>query len=107
MTLADNPDAARAAMLQTWRQHWALDAGVAAVPSGTYDVYLYVVQDWDDPNPATVTFTLEGQDVTTHTPGRAGSWSRLGPFSVTVTDGELTLGARQIVNLAGIEIWTK
>jgi hypothetical protein len=92
-------------MLQRWVQHWAWTATLPNVPNGDYSVYLYVVQDWNDPAPATVTFTVEGVTAGTYTPGSAGSWSRRGPYTVTMSDGTMNFSANDLVNVAGIEIF--
>jgi hypothetical protein len=105
MALSPPADPGRDAMLRDWKQHWALNAAMSGVPAGTYQVYLYVVQDWDEPNPQPVTFSLEGQAVGGYTPGTEGQWRRLGPFTILVADGTLNLTATGLANLSGIEVW--
>jgi lysophospholipase L1-like esterase len=97
-------DPARVTMLRSFQHHWAISAALAEMPAGAYEVYLYVIQDWNNPSPPLVTFSLEGQVVGTYRAGGAGSWERLGPYPVTVSDGTLNLNASQIFNLSGIEI---
>jgi hypothetical protein len=106
LRLAPTTDAERTAMLRTWRQHWAFDLRVSSLPTGSYQVYIYTVQDWDNPNRPTVSINLEGQVVGSHTVGGKGSWSRLGPYTVTVSDGTLNLRTSGgTINIAGVELW--
>jgi lysophospholipase L1-like esterase len=102
---APSTDSARGSMLKTWRQHWAFASTISAVPTGTYQVYIYVISDWNNPNPPTVTFKLEGAIVGTYVQGAAGSWSKLGPYTATITDGAIDVGAAGVVNVAGLEVW--
>jgi hypothetical protein len=104
MTLSPSADAATETMLKTWREHWAFDARMSSVPSGTYTVYIYVVQSWTNPDAPTVTFSIEGQSVGTHTPGAGGTWARLGPFTTSVTDGTLNITANGTTSISGIEV---
>jgi hypothetical protein len=105
LTLQPSASGSLATMLRTWRQHWALSVALSQAPSDTYQVYVYVVQDWNDPNPPTVTFRLEGQTVGTYVAGGTGEWRRLGPYTATVADGTINLTASGIVNVAGVEVW--
>lgn len=105
MTLSPAASGDKATMLRAYRQHWSFNASLASVADGTYTVYLYVVQDWNDPSPATVTFTVEGVTAGSYTPGGAGTWEKLGPYNVTMSDGTLNITANDLVNLAGIEIF--
>jgi lysophospholipase L1-like esterase len=106
LKLSPATDPARAAALTSWRQHWAFDLQVGALPSGTYQVFVYAVQDWDNSSKPTISLSLEGAAAGTYTPGAKGSWSRLGPYTVTVTDGTLNLRTSgDIINLAAVELW--
>jgi hypothetical protein len=105
MTLSPAATSTEAMMLKTWGQHWAFDFAMSSVPNGTYQVYVYVVSDWNNPSPPTVTFRLEGQAVGSYVQGAAGTWQRLGPYSATLTDGTLNLTANQMVNIAGVEVF--
>jgi hypothetical protein len=91
-------------MLLDWQQHWNIQAAISSVPNGSYRVYLYVMQDWNDPAPPTVTFTVEGVTAGTYTAGGAGAWQKLGPYAITMSDGTLNITSNNIANLAGIEI---
>ena len=103
--LSPATDPSRASMILSWRQHWAFDIAMSGVPGGTYQVYVTVVQDWNDPDPSTVTFSLEGQAVGTHTPGAEGEWSKLGPFTATISDGTINLTTDDVINISGLEVW--
>jgi YD repeat-containing protein len=106
LTLSPSTDTNRATMLKWWVQHWAHALTLQSVPNGTYDTYLYVTQDWDDPSPETFTVIVEGQSGSSWTPGAAGSWTKLGPFRRTITDGTLNVTTGGTANLAGIEVWS-
>jgi hypothetical protein len=105
LDLSPSTDAVRAAMLTTWRQHWAFDIAMSNVPNGTYEVYIYVVSDWTNPDPPTATFQLEGEPKGTYTQGAGGTWQKLGPYTATVTDGTLNITAGGLVNISGLEVW--
>jgi lysophospholipase L1-like esterase len=87
LTYTPPVDTTKAAILGCWVQHWAHNLAVNNMPNGTYDVYLYVQQDWDDPNAQPFTLSVEGQSAAGWNPGGAGSWVRLGPIRRTVSDG--------------------
>jgi hypothetical protein len=106
LTLSPATDANRATMLKCWVQHWAQALTLQSVPNGTYDTYLYVMQDWDDPSPETFTVVVEGQTGGSWTPGAAGSWTKLGPFRRTISDGTLNVTTGGTANFAGVEVWS-
>lgn len=105
-SVALNPatDANRAAMIRS--SVWSTSAAVnlLSVPNGTYTVYLHT---WEDNNPETFSVFLEGGLVkANHYSGSAGSWSRLGPWTVAVSDGALNLTTSGgAANLSGIEVY--
>jgi ELWxxDGT repeat protein len=98
-------DTVRAAMIRSSVWHWSgLRLNLTAVPTGTYLVYFY---NWEDNDPQTFSIALEGKTVLNdYYSGSAGYWAKLGPFSVTVSDGTLNLtSSGGNVNLSGIEVW--
>jgi hypothetical protein len=100
------PDDARAPMLRTALSNYGrLGLVLGGVPSGTYDVYLYLVEIKGGQS---FTLQLEGAAVATQKTCPAGQWQRLGPWTVTVTDNALHLSCTgDAVNLCGIEVWKK
>jgi hypothetical protein len=103
-TLIPSTDATRTGMIRSsvWQRN--LQLNLTAVPSGTYQVNLYV---WEDNNPETFSITLEGRTVlTNYNSGPAGTWKKLGPYQTNITDGTISLvttgGA---ANFSGIEVW--
>lgn len=77
---------------------------ISAVPAGNYEVWVYT---WEDNRPATFSLFLEGTNVQpNYNTGPAGTWRKLGPFPVNITDGTIQLNADGFeANLSGIEIW--
>ncbi|HTF16569.1 MAG TPA: Ig-like domain-containing protein, partial [Chryseolinea sp.] len=73
--------------------------------AGNYAIWVYT---WEDNAPITFSFTLEGTAaVTNHNSGAAGTWSKLGPFLRTVSDGTLNLNVTgPDASLSGIEVYT-
>jgi hypothetical protein len=107
MTLDPTTDAGRTEMLRTWQQHWSFDIAISNLPAGTYEVYVYTVGSWDNPNPDTVELRLEGQEIDTYVSDSGkGAWTRRGPYTVALSDGTLNLTSGGLENIAGIEIWT-
>lgn len=107
--LTPTTDASRTAMIQCYREHWAFNVRMTNVPAGTYVVYLYVWQNWNDPSTGSYGITLEGQSVATYDPGHvAGVWTKLGPWTVNVTDGTLNLTTTgpRLANLSGLEVYS-
>jgi hypothetical protein len=104
VALSPATDANRAAMIRS--SIWSSSAAVRlqSVPNGSYTVYLHT---WEDNNPETFSVFLEGASVqSNHNSGSAGSWSRLGPWTTTVSDGTLDLTtAGGAANLSGIEVY--
>ncbi len=97
-------DVNRTAMIQSsiWGSNVNLTIG--AVPSGTYDIWLYV---WEDNLSATYSLSLEGTLVLANfSSGSAGSWSKSGPYRVIINDGVLNVATNGgHANLSGIEMW--
>ncbi|MHC1764627.1 MAG: SGNH/GDSL hydrolase family protein [Verrucomicrobiia bacterium] len=79
---------------------------LSAVPNGTYDVYIWTIED---NNPVNVALSVEGAAVGNYTSGPAGKWGRLGPYRVSVADGNITAGWRILSpdwgQVCGLEVW--
>ncbi len=72
------------------------------VTQGSYDVYLYVAEDKASEN-----FQLYFEDQATgdvQSTGDPGTWHKIGPYTVTVGDGLLSLRATGGFRLNGLEI---
>ncbi len=98
-------DPVRESMIRSsiWRST-NLQLNLTAVPSGTYQVFLYV---WEDNTPQTFSITLEGRVVqSNYNSGAAGSWKKLGPFQAAITDGTINIATTGgAVNFSGVEVW--
>ncbi|MGC3947685.1 MAG: PQQ-dependent sugar dehydrogenase [Chryseolinea sp.] len=103
VTLNPATDANRATMIRSsvWNQP---NITVNAVPSGTYQVWIYV---WEDNNPVTYNMMLEGIVVqSNYNSGGAGVWRKLGPFTATINDGNINVRSTAVeANISGVEIW--
>lgn len=102
--LVPTTDAARAQMIRSCIYSTTAAVNIGAVPSGSYDVYLYV---WEDN--ATKTFDVRAEGVLVqddYVSGNPGQWKRLGPWVVSVTDGTLNVvTSGGTANLSGIEVY--
>ncbi|MFP2908331.1 DUF4038 domain-containing protein [Pyxidicoccus sp. 3LFB2] len=102
--LVPTTDAARAQMIRSCIYSTTAAVNIGGVPSGTYDVYLYV---WEDN--ATKTFDVRAEGVLVqddYVSGAPGQWKRLGPWAVSVTDGTLNVATSGgTANLSGIEVY--
>jgi acyl-CoA thioesterase I len=76
---------------------------MGSVPNGGYDVYLYI---WEDNASVTTNISLEGRLVrSNYRTGSAGTWRRLGPWRVQVSDSTIVLTTSgSWVNLSGLEV---
>ncbi|NMO16592.1 DUF4038 domain-containing protein [Pyxidicoccus fallax] len=97
-------DAARAQMIRSCIYGTTAAVTIGAVPSGSYDVYLYV---WEDNATKTFDVRVEGVLVQDdYVSGNPGQWKRLGPWTVSVMDGALNLATSGgTANLSGIEVY--
>lgn len=79
-----------------------LNVGIP-LANGSYNVFVYT---WEDSSSVTYNLALEGNTVAVGLPsGAAGNWDRLGPYTVTVSDGSLSFAQTGgDFNLSGIEI---
>lgn len=102
--LSPATDAARASMLQRGVVDWNLRIALLSVPTGRYEVSVYTWEnDWDQ----VFSMNLQGVRVVTdyNTVG-AGHWSKLGPFTTSVSNGRIDLGFEKWAsNISGIEVW--
>jgi len=105
VTLIPPTDANRASMIRSYVWGNTITLNVTAVPSGNYQVWVYV---WEDNFAETYSISLEGSVVlANYNSGPAGTWRKLGPYTVDITDGAInvtSLGGH--ANISGIEIWT-
>ena len=105
LTLNPATDASREAMLRCLRWNQGLTLNLSGMAAGSYDVYLYVLEDdWSQ----TMGVTLEGQVVASNvSTGSAGQWQRLGPWRVAVNDGTLNLATtgNGWITVPGFEVW--
>ncbi|GAB3638276.1 hypothetical protein GCM10027422_38660 [Hymenobacter arcticus] len=102
--LSPGTDASRAAMLRSCQYGNSLSFQLSAVPNGTYLVSAYV---WEDNFSETYSLALNGQSVASNLKtGAAGTWSKVGPYPVTVSNGTIQLTTSGgTVNLSGVEVW--
>jgi glucose/arabinose dehydrogenase len=103
--LIPSTDANRATMIRSSVYGNTITANMTAVPAGSYQVYLYV---WEDNEAQIYSVSLEGAVVLANfNSGPAGTWTKLGPFAVTINDGAINLSTSGgHCNLSGIEVWT-
>lgn len=106
VTLTTATDASRASMIRSMVYSRNLSFTMTAVPNGDYDVYAYV---WEDNYAQTVSLTVNGKAaLTNYNTGTAGTWKKVGPIAVTVTNGTIQLnGTGGDLNLSGVEVWKK
>jgi hypothetical protein len=99
--LSPETDEARARMTRSSR--WGdVDIALTDVPSGDYQIWLYV---WEDNDPEKFTVLVAGRQVVKYTSGPGGRWEKLGPFGVRVTDGAIRIATRGgATNVSGIEV---
>lgn len=104
VTLQPATDANRTTMIRSSMWGGNVGLSLAGVPAGTYQVYVYV---WEDNFPETFSISVEGTVVqSNYNSGPAGTWRKLGPFTIALTDGTINVGATGgIANLSGLEIW--
>jgi hypothetical protein len=98
-------DANRATMIRSYVWGTTVTLNMTAVPSGNYQVWLYV---WEDNFAETYSISLEGSVVVSNfNSGPAGTWRKLGPFPVNITDGAINVSSSGgYINFSGIEVWS-
>ncbi|RIY07520.1 hypothetical protein [Hymenobacter rubripertinctus] len=106
MTLTPATTTARAQMIRSSVYSKKLTFTMNNVPNGDYEVYAYL---WEDNRAETVSLSLNGQSVlSNYNTGSAGTWKKVGPYAVTVTNGTISLnGSGGDLNLSGVEVWSK
>jgi hypothetical protein len=79
-------------------------ATLTRVPTGTYQVFLWVLED--DAS-ETIDLLLEDRVVQArYATGPAGTWAKLGPWTLDLSDGGLKIGVKGgAVNAAAVEVW--
>ena len=104
VTLNPSTDNTRANMIRSMVWGNNTNVSMTSVPSGTYDVYLYT---WEDNYPETFSLAVEGTTVlSNYNSGSAGTWKKLGPYRIAVTDGTLNVNTQGgAANLSGLEVW--
>jgi hypothetical protein len=105
LTVSPKTTAARAKMLRCFTYGWDARLRFLNVPNGQYQVVIYI---FEDTNPEAFTVTLQNGQVILPkvTTGKPGTWQKLGPLTVTVTDATLSVQAYGgNANLSGIELW--
>ncbi len=98
-------DSAHKEMLRDFRAGNDLRFSLTAVPDGTYDVYVWT---FEDNGSQTAELSVKGSVLDTYTSGPAGRWDRLGPYPVTLSDGEIDVrfkSASDAALVSGIEVW--
>lgn len=107
VTLDPPTDPGRAAMMKTFAyKNGDTRVTLTKVPAGRYDVFLYLWEDSVD-DPQTFDILVNGAPVRKgYRTGEQGSWERLGPFRVEVTDGRLEIRSNAAAaNFSGLEVW--
>ena len=102
----DTPE--HAEMLRTFRYNHDVQFSLTSIPTGSYDVYVWTFE----PNaPLSASLSIEQNTVlSNYSTGPAGHWDRLGPFPVSVDDGNVQVQFLCIVPtdasfLSGVEVW--
>lgn len=97
-------DRNRAKMIRSSRWGGDIDVELLDVPSGDFQVFLYL---WEDNDPEQFRILLNDQTVVaSYSSGRAGHWERLGPWRLRTGGGSIRISARGgAANLSGVEVW--
>ncbi|MDB5385275.1 MAG: Planctomycete cytochrome, partial [Planctomycetaceae bacterium] len=103
--LKPRTDSQRTRMIRSSRWGRAIDVELTNVPSGTYQVFLYV---WEDNDATQFKVLLNDQVVIgQHDSRGAGLWEKLGPWTVKATDGRIKVSSQGgDANLSGLEVWS-
>lgn len=86
-----------------WNSTGTMNAGLP-IANGSYRIYLHT---WEDNFPMDFQLAFEGQAMGgTQSTGAGGTWKKIGPYAVTVGDGNLSIRATGgHFMLAGIEVY--
>ncbi|RPD44973.1 hypothetical protein DNI29_19970 [Hymenobacter sediminis] len=106
VALSPATDNTRAQMIRSSVYSRSLNFTMTNVPNGSYEVYAYI---WEDNNAQNVSISLNDQTVlSNHNTGSAGTWKKIGPYNVAVTNGTIKLTSTGgDFNLSGVEVWRK
>ncbi|WP_167856796.1 Ig-like domain-containing protein [Hymenobacter aquaticus] len=106
VTLNPATDATRASMIRSSAYGPSINFSMSAVPTGSYEVYLYV---WEDDKAEIFNIAVNGVTaVSNFNSGSAGNWKKLGPFAANVTNGTISVTTSGgWGNLSGVEVWKK
>ncbi len=104
-TFSPPTDSPHQEMLRTFKMGKDIQLSLTQVPNGTYSIYLWT---FEDSNPLTATISVEGSVVGTYNSGLAGSWKRLGPFTKTISDGDIQVRfqSNDVALISGLEVWS-
>ncbi|QDU51640.1 DUF1553 domain-containing protein [Gimesia panareensis] len=103
VSLIPSTDAERSKMIRSSRWGQAR-VELQQIPAGDYTLFVYV---WEDNDPEQFALQINGRTVLPRfDSGRAGHWSRLGPWYVKSNNGSIVLNTTGgAANLSGIELW--
>ncbi len=109
VTVADldwkpKPDNTMKKMLRTFRWDSNAQLRITDVPNGTYSVWAYLLEDTESQQYDVFVESLPA--LSDYSSGPAGTWNKVGPWIVEISDGKLTITSRGgHANFCGIEIW--
>lgn len=101
--LIPSTDPERAKMIRSSR-YGQTRIELQQIPDGEYTMFVYV---WEDNNPEHYAILVNGKTVVNRfDSGRAGNWSRLGPWYIKSRGGTIVLTSiGGTANISGIELW--
>lgn len=102
--LKPSTDDARTKMIRSSRWGREIDVDLLNLPSGEYQIFLYV---WEDNDSTTFSISVNNRQVVNRYASRDGGvWKRFGPWLAHPINGVIRLSARGgDANLSGVEIW--
>lgn len=101
-------EANKEAMLKSFMWGKNSSATFSSVPEGDYSIYVYVFEDNDD-LPIDASITINGNVVESgFTTSSAGEWTKLGPYNMSITDGNINFefNSEEALNISGFEIYS-